>query len=147
MKIRPFILIMLALAMVLGCSKDNVDTVILSEIKYDIIDLHGAVVGTVKFTEDSNMTTEVLIELTGTSTSTHPAFIRYNKATFTYGSPTALTLKACECSISHTVVSKLDDGTPISFNGLSKLDGHVSIQQSATDATIIAIANIGLNAQ
>ncbi len=141
---RSSLLILACLTVIIsGCSKDDVSSVILSRVDYDIVDTNGQSIGTATFTEDSNKATEVLIELTGSSTSTHPAFIRYNSAA--EGGPVALTLKACECSVSHTVVSKLDNGPSITFDGLLILDGHISIQQSATDPTVIATANIGSN--
>jgi hypothetical protein len=41
----------------------------------------------------------------------------------------------------------LDDGTPIDFDGLLVLDGHVSIKESPTESdAVVATANIGLNA-
>ncbi|MCJ7466117.1 MAG: hypothetical protein MUO53_05415 [Maribacter sp.] len=143
MKKSPYLLLLFMPLFFSNCAKDNVETVILEQIKYAIKNVQGATVGTVSFTEDINMTTEILIELTGTSTSKNPAFVRYN--TVAQDGPIALTLKVCQCSISHTVVSKLDDGTLISFNGLVKLNGHISIQASPTDNTIIATADIGLN--
>jgi hypothetical protein len=147
MKRRPFFLSLFALTMLLGCSKDDVNTVILRSVEYQLSSVDGSgVTGTATFTEDSNKTTEVLIELTGTTTSVHPAFLRYNASA--EGGPVALTLKSCECSVGHTVVSKLDDGTPISYDGLLKLDGHIAIHKSPTEmGTIVATANIGANGQ
>jgi hypothetical protein len=147
MKKRPFILTIFALTMLLGCSKDDVNTVILRSVEYQLSSVDGSgVTGKATFTEDSNRTTEILIELTGTSTKIHPAYLHYNTAA--EGGPIALTLKVCECSVGHTVVSKLDDGTPISYDGLLKLDGHIAIHKSPTEVgTIVAAANVGANGQ
>jgi hypothetical protein len=44
------------------------------------------------------------------------------------------------------VVTQLDDGTPIDFDKLLNLDGHVRIEESSTSPDIVAIADIGKNA-
>lgn len=146
MKSSPYFFITIAFVMLTACKKDDVNTVILRSTEYQLVPVAGSnVTGTATFTEDSNKATEVLIELTGSSTATHPAYIRFNSGS--EGGTIALTLKACECAVSHTVVSKLDDGTTISYDGLLKLDGHISIHESAADmGTIVAVADIGANA-
>jgi hypothetical protein len=55
-------------------------------------------------------------------------------------------LEVCECAISETLVTQLDDGTPITFVELMTFDGHLNIYQSPTDGSLIATANIGSNA-
>ncbi len=147
MKKRPVIITIFALTLLFGCSKDDVNTVILRQVEYQLTSVDGSgVTGKATFTEDANKTTEILIELTGTSTKIHPAYLHYNTAA--EGGPKAMTLKVCECSVGHTVVSKLDDGTPITYDGLLKLDGHIGIHKSPSEiGTLVATANIGANAQ
>ena len=146
MKSSPYVVVVLALLIFSGCKKDDVNTVILRSTEYQLSDIDGSgVTGIATFTEDSNGTTEVLIELIGSSTAKNPAFIRFNSAS--EGGSIALTLTSCECSVSHTVVSKLDDGTTISYDGLLKLDGHVSIHGGENNSEIIvSVTNIGANA-
>ncbi len=146
MKSSPFFLTALALIIITGCKKDDVSTVILQSTEYRLNASNGSsITGTATFTEDSDGKTEVLIELDdGSSTAVHPAYIRFNTAE--EGGAVALTLEACECAISRTTVSKLDVGTSISYEGLLKLDGHISIHESPDDYTVISVANIGVNA-
>ncbi|MFK5974589.1 MAG: hypothetical protein QM485_15085 [Flavobacteriaceae bacterium] len=146
MRSSLYTVVLLAFLIFSSCKKDDVDTVILRSTEYQLSNVGGSgVTGTATFTEDSNGTTEVLIELEGSSTAENPAFIRFNSAS--EGGSIALTLKSCECSVSHTVVSKLDDGTTISYDGLLKLDGHVSIHGGENNSEIIvSVTNIGANA-
>lgn len=128
-----------------GCKKDDVDTVILQETVYQLTTLNNSGVGgTATFTENSDGTTYILIELEGTNTDEHPALIRYN--TYQEGGANAITLKDCTCLISETVVTKLDGGTGINYDGLLKFDGHVAILANKEDDTVVAVANIGRNA-
>lgn len=146
MKKSSSLLLVIAFAFILGsCKKDDVDTVILQSKVYQLSAMAGSnITGTATFTEDSDGKTHVLIELDGSNTSEHPAFIRYNSAS--EGGPIAITLEACTCSISDTVVSELDGGASINYDGLLKLDGHISIHESTEEIeTIISVANIGVN--
>ena len=142
----PLIPCFLVLALLFtSCKKDEVETVVLQETVYQLTTLNmSGVGGTATFTENSDGTTFILIELEGTNTEEHPAFIRYN--TFEEGGAKAITLKDCTCLISETVVTKLDGGTSINYDGLLKFDGHVAILASKEDDTVVAVANIGRNA-
>lgn len=146
MKGSTFFLFLLTAVLMTSCSKDEENTEILNSTEYQLMAVDGSgVTGKATFTKDSNGTTEVLIKLNGSSTSVNPAFIRFNSAA--EGGPVALTLTSCECSEGHTVVSKLDNGNSISYEGLLQLDGHISIHKSPNDLdTIVAVANIGANA-
>ncbi len=149
LKSSPYILMVLALGIFAGCSKDDNgnDPVIVDSKVYQLTEVNGSgVTGKAKFTKDDSGNTEVLIELDGSTTSSHPAFIRYNTAA--QGGDVALTLKSCECNVGHTTVTKLDNGEPITFEGLLELNGHVSIHASPNDlGSVVASANIGMNAQ
>ncbi|WP_026348468.1 hypothetical protein [Eudoraea adriatica] len=105
----------------------------------------SGITGTASFTRDSNDNTTILIELTNTNTDEHPANIRFNTAA--EGGPIAITLEPCTRAVSTTVVTQLDDGTPIDFDKLLNLDGHVSKQESSANPdVVVAIADIGINA-
>jgi hypothetical protein len=142
----PYLILVFAIILFTGCSKDEESPVLPKSTEYQLTSMNDSgVTGKATFTDDGQGKTEVLIELTGTTTAVHPADIRFNSAE--EGGPVALTLKSCECSVGHTVVTKLDTGTPISYAGLLKLDGHISIHESPGNmGTIVAVANIGLNA-
>ena len=131
--------------MLSSCKKDNVDTVILQSKVYQLIaTTESNITGTATFTEDSNGSTFILIELEGSNTTEHPAFIRFNNAE--EGGTVAITLTECTCSVSETLVTKLDGGTSIDFDGLLKLDGHITIHESPEDIdTIVSTVNIGIN--
>jgi len=141
----PLIICSMILTLIFtSCKKDDVDTVVLQETVYQLTTLNSSGVnGTATFTENSDGTTYILIELQGSNTSEHPAFIRYN--TYEEGGANAITLKDCTCLISETVVTKLDGGTSINYDGLLKFDGHVIILASKDDDTAVAVANIGRN--
>ena len=143
---RSLLPLVLTLTLVFtGCKKDDVDTVVLQETVYQLTTLNDSgVSGTATFTENSDGTTYILIELVGSNTAEHPAYIRYN--TFAEGGANAITLKDCTCLISETVVTKLDGGTAINYDGLLKFNGHVSILASKSDDTVVAVADIGRNA-
>ncbi|MFC4096743.1 hypothetical protein [Euzebyella saccharophila] len=133
-----------------SCSNDDdansEKSEIVDSIEYPLVALNDSgVTGKVTFTRDTEDTTEVLIELEGSSTEAHPAFIRINSGA--EGGSVALTLHECTCKVSHTVVTELDNGTAIDFDGLLKFNGHVSISSSDEELdVIVAYANIGYNA-
>ncbi|WP_343486270.1 hypothetical protein [Allomuricauda sp. d1] len=146
MKSSPYSLMALVLLVFIGCKSDDIDSVILQSTEYRLNAVNGSgITGTATFTQDSNGSTEVLIQLDdGSSTAIHPAFIRFNNAN--EGGAVALTLEACECAVSRTAVTELDTGTAISYDDLLTLDGHISIHESPTDMTVISVADIGANA-
>lgn len=145
MKCFPILFFTIVLLSLNGCKKDDVDNVVLQETSYPLISLNASgVTGTATFTENSDGTTYILIELVGSNTSEHPAYIRYNN--YVEGGANAITLKDCTCLVSETVVTKLDGGTNINYDGLLKFNGHVAILASKTDDTVVAVADIGTNA-
>ena len=127
-----------------SCNKDDVEeAVILQSVDYPIFDVSGSnISGTATFTQEDNGSTHVLIELEGASTSTNPAFIHFNNAAD--GGDVAITLVACECSISNTTVTHFDIGNPITYEGLINLDGHITIRDENNN--IVSVADIGSNA-
>ena len=152
MKLAPYLVMFVALTVLSSCSSDDsieptgVNEIILDEKAYNLTSVGGSgITGTATFTRDSNQNTTILIELINTNTEEHPAYVRFNSAA--EGGPIAITLEPCTCAVSTTVVTQLDDGTPIDFDKLLNLDGHVSIQESIeNDDVLVSTADIGLNA-
>ena len=152
MKNAPYFLMLFAIVLFTSCSGDDnieptgINEIIVDQQAYNLTAVNGSgIIGTVTFTRDSNENTTILIELTNTNTEEHPAYVRFNNAA--EGGPIAITLEPCTCAVSTTVVTQLDDGTPIDFDKLLNLDGHVSIQESvANPDLLVSIADIGINA-
>ncbi len=144
MKSSLSLLILVCTLVFTSCKKDNVEeAVILQSVEYPIFDVSGSnISGTATFTQEDNGSTHVLIELEGASTSTNPAYIHFNNAAD--GGDVAITLVACECSISNTTVTNFDSGNPITYEGLINLDGHITILDENNN--IVAVADIGSNA-
>lgn len=129
-----------------SCKKDDVVTaVILQSTDYTIYDIASSgITGKATFTQEDNGSTHVLIELNGSDTSTNPAYIRFNSAAD--GGEVAITLEACTCSISNTTITNLDNGSPITYEGLLNLNGHITIHDGDDNKSpIIAVADIGSN--
>jgi hypothetical protein len=130
-----------------SCNKDDVEkAVILQSVEYSIYDISNSnISGKATFTQEDNGSTHVLIELEGAFTSENPAYIRFNSAA--EGGLVAITLKACECAISNTTITQLDNGSPITYEGLIMLNGHITIHTGiGPQAPIVAVADIGSNA-
>ena len=152
MKNAPYFLMLFAVVLFTSCSSDDnvepaaVNEIIVDQQAYNLTAVNGSgITGTATFTRDSNENTTILIELTNTNTEEHPAYVRFNNAV--EGGPIAITLEPCTCAVSTTVVTQLDDGTPIDFDKLLNLDGHVSIQESvANPEVLVSTADIGINA-
>lgn len=129
----------------ISCKKDDVSqAVIMQSIEYTIYDVSGSnITGKATFTQEDNGSTHVLIQLEDSSTSQNPAYIRFNTAS--EGGDVAITLKACECLISNTTITKLDNGTSITYEGLIQLNGHITIHDGNSQSSILAVADIGSN--
>lgn len=105
---------------------------------------NSGVTGVASFIPNEDGTTTIYIDLENASQGIHPATVNFG--TLEEGGAIAITLNECECEISETVVTQLDNGTAISFVGMMTFDGHLNIYESPTDGTVIAQANIGANA-
>ena len=103
--------------------------------------------GTVKFEERSDNSTIVTIELEGTSSGeTHVAHIHENSAAETGDIIIDLNSISGSSGMSETVVTELNDGTPITYSELLMLNGYTNVHLSETDlATLIAQGDIGEN--
>ncbi|NNK17631.1 MAG: hypothetical protein HKP49_00600 [Maribacter sp.] len=144
MKSSLSLLTLVCMLIFTGCKKDDVEkAVILQKVEYSIYDVANSnISGKATFTQEDNGSTHVLIELEGSDTATNPAFIRFNSAA--EGGDIAITLNACQCSISDTTITQLDNGNPITYEGLLSLNGHITILDNSNN--IIAVADIGANA-
>ncbi|MEJ1222643.1 hypothetical protein [Sediminicola sp. 1XM1-17] len=88
------------------------------------------------------------MQISSSLTDIHPAKIYLNNVA--QGGEVANTLAAieCDCESSTTLVSKLDNGTAISYDELVKFNGHLKIHQNEDHMeVIIAQGNIGANVQ
>ncbi|MBD1261360.1 hypothetical protein HZY62_12215 [Maribacter polysiphoniae] len=145
MKIKSSLAVLALLCVMVftGCKKDDVEkAVILQSVEYQIYDVSGSgISGTATFTQEDNGTTHVLIELDGANTSTNPAYIRFNSAA--EGGDIAITLAVCECAISNTTITQLNNGNSITYEGLIALNGHITIHDANNN--IVAVADIGAN--
>lgn len=149
MKRDALILLVFAATLFAGCSKDDSndpDNGPLESFNFSLNPVNeSGVEGKVTVAENANGTATVTIELFGSTTEEHPAFI-YN-GNVTQDGGVAITLNACTCDKSVTQVSQLDNGTKITYDGLKAFNGHVRIFMSPDDLeTVIAAANIGVNA-
>ena len=105
---------------------------------------NSGVTGTAAFIPNEDGSTTIYIELENASQGIHPATLNFGS--IDNGGSIAITLTECECAISETLVTELDNGTQISFVELMSFDGHLNIYESPTDGSIIAQSNIGSNA-
>ena len=101
--------------------------------------------GTAKLIRNEDGTSTIYIELTNAPEGLHPAAVHENS--LDVGGDIAITLNACECLISETVITELDNGIAITFDQLMVFDGYINIYQGTESMdSIIAHANIGSNA-
>lgn len=102
--------------------------------------------GTVTF-EKKNKATLVSIELTGTPNGgEHPAHIHFNSAAEGGGIAVSLDPVNGSSGKSKTLVTELDNGTPISYEQLLNFDGYVNVHLSASQLNVIvAQGDIGGN--
>ncbi len=149
MRSNALILLVFAAILFAGCSKDDSndpDNGPLESFNFSLNQVNeSGVEGMVTVAENEDGTATVTIELNGSTTEEHPAFIYHGNVT--QETEVAITLNACTCDKSVTEVSQLDNGTKISYDGLKAFNGNVRIHLSPEDLeTVIAAANIGVNA-
>ena len=158
MKNAPKILLLLLLSLALACSKSDdgktpdpdsnpdpePDPV--ERVTYNLVAANNSgAAGTAELIRNDNGTSTIYIELTAGPAGLHPAAVHYNSVA--EGGAVAITLNACECQISETVITQLDNGTAISFDELMTFDGHINIYQSEQlPENVIAQVDIGSNA-
>ena len=103
--------------------------------------------GTAKFIKNTNNSTTVELQLSGTTSgTTHPAHIHLNTAAV--GGDIAVTLGVVDgdTGFSSITFSAVDNGTAITYEELLDFNGYINVHASATDlATLIAQGDIGEN--
>ncbi len=134
----------------IACKKDDANEGVdpidpINEVIYQLSGITNSnITGEARFVRNSDETTTIYISLINASSEIHPASIRYNSAQ--EGGGVAVTLNACLCAESETIVTSLDNGNPITFNEFQEFDGHINIYESdVLDDVIIAQVNIGSN--
>jgi len=132
------------------CKKDDPQPIATTPDKtYALAALNNSgVSGTVTFHKQDATTTLITVQLTGTKAGdSHPAHIHAGKAAD--GGPIVLDFTPIDgaTGMSTTTVTKMNDGTAITFEQLAAFNGHVNIHKSAAEIQImIAQGNIGVNA-
>ena len=103
--------------------------------------------GTATFSKRVNGETLVTVALTGTTAgAVHPSHIHSNAAAATGGIAIDLSDINGTTGLGHTNVSKLNDGTAITYEGLLDFNGYLNVHLSSTDlVTLIAQGDIGGN--
>lgn len=150
-------LILFLLSLAVSCSKNenadvdnpdggNPDPDPVEQVVYDLLSVNDSgVTGTATLIRNDNGTSTIYIELENAQNGIHPAAVHNNS--LEEGGTVAITLNECECAISETVITELDNGTSITFDQLNAFDGHINIYQSEANMdNVIAHANIGSNA-
>ncbi len=142
----------LVMTMVIGaCSDDDNPTTpaLTGESKTFTLNAvsNPAISGTVTFAERADNATVITIDLMGTTSgNTHVAHIHENTAAETGAIIIDLNSINGANGMSETVVTKMNDGTAISYDELLTLDGYVNVHLSATElATLVAQGDIGEN--
>lgn len=133
-----------------SCSDDDDDDPQVMEKTYTLGPIADpAISGTVTFTKQDENTTKVTIDLAGTQAGgNHPAHIHANSAA--EDGPIVIDLNNVDGATgrSETLVTELNDGTPIDYEGMINFDGHVNVHLSPTElGTRIAQGDIGSNSQ
>jgi hypothetical protein len=108
---------------------------------------NSGVSGTVTFKKQNAQTTLITVQLSGTQAgNSHPAHIHSGAAGS--GGPIILDFNPLDGATgkSETMVTKMNDGSNVTYEQLIALDGHVNVHLSATELQVmIAQGNIGSN--
>jgi hypothetical protein len=108
---------------------------------------NAGVSGTVTFKKQNDQTTLITVQLAGTQDGdSHPAHIHAGSAGS--GGPVVLGFNPVDGATgrSETVVTKMDDGSAVTYEQLIAFDGHVNVHLSAVQLDVmIAQGNIGSN--
>ncbi len=145
MKIVKLLIVIVTLVSFSSCSSDDGDTTLKSRVfQLRYVD-DPSLLGKVIMSENADGSTNVRMELNGTSSEVHPTFIYYNS--LSEGGPVAITLDPCGCVVSNTKVTSLDNGKKISYDELANFNGHLKVHRSdAFMETILLHGDIGSNA-
>ena len=144
------ITLLLLTVLIFGCTSDE-NTEKLNQLKSRLVLLNSvsdpAISGFVEFTENTNGSISVAIELINTvDGEEHPVHIHNNNALDAGSIVLSLNPVSGTTGKSTTVVTALDDATPISYSQLLNFDGYLNVHESATNLSVlIAQADIGQN--
>ncbi len=146
MKKTSLLILILGFTFLTGCSKDDAPELTESKVfQLRYVD-DPSLLGKVIIKKNTDGSSTVSLQLNGTSTEVHPAYIYYNS--LAQGGPIAITLDPCGCVESNTVVTELDNGQKISYEELINFNGHVKIHHTFQKIeTILLNGNIGSNAR
>jgi len=101
---------------------------------------------TATFIPKADGSTEVRILLSDETDGTHPAHIHMNSAIEGGDIIVDLTPVDGQSRLSVTRITALNDGTAVSFDELTNIDGYINVHLSANDlATLVAQGDIGEN--
>lgn len=143
-------LLIVASAGFIACNDDDDDPT--PQVQKKVYTLNSVsdpgISGTVTFTRQTNGFTLVEIDLTGTTAgNSHPSHIHANSASEGGGIVVDLTNVDGATGRSETVVTELNDGTEITYQGLINFDGYVNVHLSSSQlSTLVAQGDIGSNA-
>ncbi|TBW29013.1 CHRD domain-containing protein [Gramella sp. KN1008] len=144
-------LMLLSIATLVACSDDDDGTTPPFEGDSEVYELNAigdsGVSGDATITENEDGSFVVELDLNGTSEGNmHPAHIHFNSAA--EGGGIAISLEPVDgaTGMSTTTISKMDDGTSITYDEVVNFDGYINVHLSA-DAlqTIVAQGDIGEN--
>lgn len=102
--------------------------------------------GTVTFKEHESGATTIEINLDGTTSGTYP--VHLHEGSFSEDGSIAIILNDVDgdTGVSTTIVSSLDDGTPIDYSTLINYDGYISVYQTEDFNGYLVKGDIGVNA-
>ena len=103
--------------------------------------------GVIRFAERVNGETLITITLSGTSDGMdHPAHIHANSISENGSILISLNNVDGATGLSETNVAQMDNGTPVTYDDIIDLNGHLKIHQSETNfSTIVATGDVGQN--
>lgn len=103
-----------------------------------------AIFGTATFQRNEDNSTTIELELEGADgAASYPAHIHFNTVLET--GEVAIALNTIENGSSSTDISKLDDGTAITYTDLMNFDGHLNIHVNQNSEEILMQVDIGGN--
>ncbi len=146
-----FALSILVTAIFIGCNKDDEDKSPQptgEEKTYELSAVGtSSVSGTALFEEMDDESVRITLTLTGTSSDgDHPTHIHANSAAEGGGIVVNLTNVDGSTGISETIVTELEDGTPISYESLIAFDGYINVHDSQDNlGNLLAQGDIGSN--
>ncbi len=149
MKTLKYLLLVLSITLFTNCADDDTPEVI-TQLDSSIFTINtfnsSGISGNAEFIKNSNNTVTIVVNLSGTTDDElYPAHIHFNTAAETGGIAISLVSVDGTTGQSETTFSKLDDGTPISYEELLDFDGYFAVHLSETDTEIVAQSDIGQN--